>query len=188
MKINYYAFTGIIRERISAVQLGQDLGLNVGRDGRCSCIFCSGERKDTLRLYPGNRGAYCFRCHKTADVIDILREAEGMSFTEAVKALNDRYGLNLPLDKPDPEKTRKAQEETERKRKEREARQERDKQLLDALWNASDDVYRAEQVLKNEGPKTASNGFTERYIAAANLIDALKDKRDRLFDEVYGGF
>lgn len=188
MKIDYYAFTGIIRESVSAIQLGHDLGLNVSRDGRCSCIFCSGDRKDTLRLYPGNRGAYCFRCHKTADVIDLIREAEGLSFIDAIKALNNRYELNLPLNKPDPEKMRKAREDVERKRKEREEQQERDKQLLDALWDASDDVYRAEQVLNHEGPKTASDGFTERYIAAANLIDLLKDKRDRLFDEVYGGF
>lgn len=188
MKIDYSAFTGIIRESVSAVQLGHDLGLNVSRDGRCSCVFCSGERKDTLRLYPGSRGAYCFRCHKRADVIDLLREVEGIGFVEAVKALNSRYGLNLPLEKPDPGKMQKAREEVERKRKEREEQQERDKQLLDALWNASDNVYRAELVLKNEGPKTASDGFTERYIAAANFIDLLKEKRDRLFDEVYGGF
>ena len=63
--IDYSAFTDTIRESVSALQVGIDYGLNPGRDGRCPCIFCSGARDDTLKLYGHNRGFYCYRCHQS---------------------------------------------------------------------------------------------------------------------------
>lgn len=59
-RIDYAAFTDTIREAISAEQLGKDFGIPIGRGGRCPCVFCSGDRQDTLKLYPGDRGFYCF--------------------------------------------------------------------------------------------------------------------------------
>jgi len=184
-KVDYAAFTQIIRDRVSAAQVGQDYGLNPGRDGRCACIFCTGARKDTLRLYPGNRGAYCFRCHRGADVIALVMEITGESFPEAVKDLNDQYGLGLPLNGADPERMKKAKEETEKRKQERIEQEKRDRELLRALWDASDKVAIAEEVLANEGPKSPNEPFSERYIKCARKIHELREERDRLFDQVY---
>lgn len=187
-KIDYSAFTQNIRDRVSALDVGRDYGLNPGRDGRCRCIFCSGNRTDTLRLYPGNRGSYCFRCHTGADVIRIVMEVTGQNFPQAVRDLNDRYGLGLPLDKPDPERTRKAREAAEQRRQEEEEKKQREMRLLTALWDASDEVWELEQVIKCYAPQRPGEPFTDVYVEALRRIDAARDVRDHLFDEVYGKF
>lgn len=184
-RIDYSAFTGIVRDRLSAIDVGKDYGLEVGRDGRCQCIFCTGERKDTLRLYPGNRGAYCFRCHRGTDVIGLVMELTGQSFPQAMRELNEKYGLDLPLEKPDPVKAEKARQEAERKKQERIQREKQEKETLEAYWNACEKVAIAEKVLETEGPKTPDEPFSERYIKCASKINELREERDRLGDIVY---
>lgn len=184
-RVDYSSYTTLIRDRLSALDVGQDYGLEVGRDGRCRCIFCTGARNDTLRLYPGNRGAYCFRCHRSTDVIGLVMEITGESFPEAVRDLNGMYGLGLPLDRVDPEAERRAREETERKKREREEQEKRNRELLEALWDASDKVAIAEEVLANEGPRTPDEPFSARYVKCARKIHELREERDRLFDMVY---
>ena len=184
-KPDYKAFTILIREQVPALEAGQDYGMTVGRDGRCRCIFCTGARNDTLRLYPGNRGAYCFRCHRSTDVIGLVMEITGESFPEAVRDLNERYRLGLPLDHPDPEAERRAREEAERRKREREEQEKRSRELLEALWDASDKVAIAEEVLANEGPRNPDEPFSARYVKCARKIHELREERDRLFDLVY---
>ena len=75
----------------------------------------------------------------------------------------------------------KRQERAERER----AEQERRIRLETALLDASDAVWNAEQVLKREGPKTPDEGFSWRYVIAANNIDWLREYRDRLEYEVW---
>lgn len=184
--VDYKPFVPVILDSLSALRIGEDYGLNPGRDGRCRCIACHGSREDTLKLYPGDRGAYCFRCHRSWDALHLMMEITGMKFSQAVKELNDRYALGLPLEKPDPEKIRRAQEEAERRAHRREMERQMERQATIAMWDAEDAVYDAEQVLKNEGPKGPDEPFTERYLAAARDIEALREKRDRLRDRVYG--
>ena len=105
-RIDLTEFVPIILSQVSTQDIGRDYGLNPGRDGRCKCVFCTGDRKDTLRLYPGDRGSYCFRCHTSANAIRLLMEVTGMKFPDAVREINDHYGLGLPLDKVDPERSR----------------------------------------------------------------------------------
>lgn len=185
MKIDYSAFAQTIRDSISALQVGQDYGLNPGRDGRCPCVFCNGDRKDTLKLYNGSRGTYCFRCHRSADVIALVMEITGQNFPQAVRDLNARYGLNLPVDKPDPDRAKKARAEAERRKLERIAQEERDKQNLEDYWDACDKVAIAEEVLRTEGPKTPDERFSARYVKCANKIHELREERDRLHELVY---
>lgn len=79
--------------------------------------------------------------------------------------------------------------EFEQKRQERaeqeRAEQEHRKWLETALLDASDAVWNAEQVLKREGPETPDEGFSERYMVAANNIELLRDYRDEIEYEVW---
>ena len=44
-----------------------------------------------------DKGYYkCFGCGKAGDAITFVRETEQMSFTEAVEALGQRYGVAIP--------------------------------------------------------------------------------------------
>lgn len=183
--IDYTAFTDMIRDRVSTDELGRDYGLNPGRDGRCRCIFCDGDRKDTLRLYPGNRGFYCFRCHNRGDVISLYQKLVGCGFKEAVDGLNEQYGLNLPLKKADPDAMRKAKEESERRKRERAEKEEREKRLLTAWWDAADAVNEMERVKRELAPQTPTELPRQRFVMALRYLDELRDYRDRLFDELF---
>lgn len=184
-RVDFTEFVPIIRSSVSTQQIGRDYGLNPGRDGRCRCVFCAGDRKDTLRLYPGDRGSYCFRCHTSADCIRLVMEITGMKFPDAVREINEQYGLGLPLDKVDPERTRKAREDAARREQERIEKAERDKRLLTELWDASDEVWNMEQVIKNYAPQSANDEVSDAFVYAVKHIDEVRDYRDRLFDAVY---
>jgi len=183
--MDFSEFMPAIRAQVSALTVGMDYGLNPTRDGRCRCIFCNSGRKDAMRLYPGERGFYCFKCHESGDVVKLVMEITGAKFTDAVREINDRYGLNLPLDKPDPERARKARELAEQRERERKEKEIRDRKNLEELWDVSDMAYRAEQVIKNEAPRSMDEEMSDRFVAALTLKDELCDRRDRLFDEVY---
>lgn len=183
--MDFSEFMPAIRASVSALTIGMDYGLNPTRDGRCRCIFCNSGRKDAMRLYPGERGFYCFKCHEGGDVIKLVRTITGESFQDAVREINDKYGLGLPLDRPDPERTRRAKEEAERKRQERIEKEKQDRKLTEEYLDAADMTYRAEQVIKNEAPQSMDEEPSDRFVAALMLKEELRDRRDRLFDEVY---
>lgn len=182
---DYSVFTAIIRERVSAQELGADFGLKVGRDGRCRCVFCDGARSDTLRLYPGSRGYYCFRCHEQGDVIKFYQKLTGCNFPKAVEGLNEEFGIGLPLDGSDKDAIKRAREESERRKKAREAETKRQERLQEELWDAEEAVSILEYHKAHNAPQGPSEPWKQRFILALRYLDEMKDYRDRLFDEVY---
>ena len=84
------------------------------------------------------------------------------------------------------ETRRREYEQKRQERAEREqAEQERRIRLETALLDASDAVWNAEQVLKREGPKTPDEGFSWRYVMAANNIHWLREYSDSIEYEVW---
>ena len=184
-KADYAAFTDIIRSRVSADELGRDFGLKIGRDGRCSCVFCDGQREDTLRLYPEDRGYYCFRCHEKGDVITLYQKLTGCGFRQAVEGLNDQYGLGLPLTGSDPDAEKRARENAEKRRAERKAKEEKQAELLEKYWDAADAVQIMEQNLVECAPKDEHELWRQRFVVSLRYLDEMRDLRDRLFDELH---
>lgn len=96
MDENTKAICGVIRGNVSAIEAGRVLGLNPGHDGRCKCFFHGGDHRN-LKLYPGERGYYCFVCHEHGDVIGLVMGYLKCTFPEALAWLNDSFGLGLDL-------------------------------------------------------------------------------------------
>ena len=48
-----------------------------------------------MRIYP--RSYHCFVCHATGDVIQFVQSVLGLSFSDAMKRLNDDFHLGLPI-------------------------------------------------------------------------------------------
>ena len=91
-----------IRESVSAVEVGKALGLNVDRHGRCSCPFHQGKDRN-MKLFDGNRGYYCFVCHKGGDCISLVQGvAPECSYLDAMWWVNDYFQLGFRdrFDKP----------------------------------------------------------------------------------------
>lgn len=66
-----------------------------GRNYVCSCPFHS-EKTPSCTIFTDNQSFYCFGCASGGDVITFTMKIENLSFTEAVRLLAQRSGLEIP--------------------------------------------------------------------------------------------
>lgn len=91
-----------IRNTVSAIDVAKALGLDVDRHGRCACPFHQG-RDRNMKLYEGNRGYYCFVCHKGGDCISLVQGvAPECSYVDAMWWVNDQFGLGFRREREKP--------------------------------------------------------------------------------------
>ena len=72
--------------------------VNIIRRGRnyvCSCPFHS-EKTPSCTIFTDTQSFYCFGCGAGGDVITFTMKVENLDFTEAVKLLDQRSGLEVP--------------------------------------------------------------------------------------------
>ncbi len=72
-------------------------GFEPNRAGFIPCPF-HGEKKSSLKLYPGLRGWYCFGCNTGGDVIDFARRLFNLEFREAVERLSRDFGIGVSFE------------------------------------------------------------------------------------------
>ena len=95
-----------INSEIPIVRVLADLGYGVRPDGahreqQFSCDLHGDGRdgKPSARVYPDSASWYCFACSKSRDAVETMRAKFGLDFMQAVRALEERYGLpDLPWD------------------------------------------------------------------------------------------
>lgn len=66
-----------------------------GRNYVCSCPFHS-EKTPSCTIFTDNQSFYCFGCGAGGDVITFIMKIENLDFTEAMKLLAQRSGLEVP--------------------------------------------------------------------------------------------
>ncbi len=59
------------------------------------------EKTPSFTVWPENGSYYCFGCGAGGDAITFMMQAERLDYTEAVKALAERCGMQLPTDAVD---------------------------------------------------------------------------------------
>ena len=86
----------LIRETVSAIDVGRILGLDINNQGRCRCPFHNGNDRN-MRVYPGNRGFYCFVCHESGDCIALAKQllSGDCSYHDAAKWIDSTFHLNI---------------------------------------------------------------------------------------------
>ena len=75
--------------------------VNLIRRGRhyvCNCPFHS-EKSPSCTIFPDTQSFYCFGCGAGGDVITWVRRIENLEFTDAVKQLAEKSGLEVPNDR-----------------------------------------------------------------------------------------
>ena len=91
-----------IRNSVSAIDVAKALGLNIDRHGRCSCPFHHGADRN-MKCYEGNRGYYCFVCHKGGDCISLVQGVvPDISYLDAMWWVNDYFQLGYQNRKEKP--------------------------------------------------------------------------------------
>jgi DNA primase len=61
------------------------------------------ERTPSFSVKPAQGFYYCFGCEAGGDTIRFVQEKEGLAFPDAVEALADRYGVEIEVEKEDPQ-------------------------------------------------------------------------------------
>ena len=87
-------YAGIIKQSVSMPEVVERYtGQRIVRN-RIRCPIHHGTDLN-MRIY---RNSYhCFVCHATGDVIQFVQSVLGLSFQDAMKRLNDDFGLHLPI-------------------------------------------------------------------------------------------
>lgn len=121
------------------------------------------ERTPSFSVEPTEKLYHCFGCGVGGDVIKFVEEKDGLSFTEAVEMLADRYGVELEREQEDPRAEAKRQ------------RRRRLEQLLERsaafyasyLWE-SEEAGKARDYLAQRGLREeALRGFGVGYAPSA---------------------
>ena len=91
-----------IRNSVPTIDVALALGLNVDRHGRCSCPFHNGQDRN-MKIYEGNRGYYCFVCHKGGDCISLVTGVvPDCSYVDAMWWINDQFRLGFRQEREKP--------------------------------------------------------------------------------------
>ena len=90
-----------IRRTLTAQQVAEFYGFQVGRPGFIKCPFHQGDHTASLKLYDGEGGWHCFGCGANGSVIDFVMRLFDLNFRQAVLRLNADFQLGLTDNKPD---------------------------------------------------------------------------------------
>lgn len=83
-----------IKSRVSALDVCRQYGVDVNRAGFTRCLWHN-EKTASLKIYPGDRGYFCFGCHAHGSSIDLVMKLFDESVGDACKRLNDDFRLGL---------------------------------------------------------------------------------------------
>ena len=94
-----------IRQAMPMRALAESYGFKVHHGDMISCPFHGDDRNPSMKLYPGDKGYYCFTCNKGGDVIDFVRQYEGLDFEAATRKVAALAGITLGGEAPKLSKT-----------------------------------------------------------------------------------
>jgi len=89
-----------IQELVPIITVLADYGYEIDTRGEdreqqfsCDLHGDGNDTKPSARVYPGNNQFFCFACGRSRDVLALVMEKESLSFWDAVRLIEHRYGL-----------------------------------------------------------------------------------------------
>lgn len=178
-----------VKRSVTAGQAAEALGLHVNRSGFCRCPV-HGEKTGSMKIYPGNRGWYCFGCHTGGSVIDLVMACYGMEMPEAVRWLNDTFRLGLPVDTEatpeQQEEARRRAAERERDRAEKERAAEAQNAALERYYDLGRQIGQAELDKAEYAPQSTQDAWDPRFVEALNRMAEMRAEADDLAVQCIG--
>ena len=86
-----------VKRNLSMRQVAEFYGYYVQKNGTCLCPFHQ-DRHPSMKIYPDDKGFYCWVCQKGGDVIKFVAEVFGTGNEEACKRLIEDFLRNFPED------------------------------------------------------------------------------------------
>lgn len=160
-------YAAIIKERVSAQDIMDALGVPVNRRGMAKCPFHA-DKDASLKVYQdAKRGWHCYGCHAGGDALDFVKLWYGVGLTEAIHTVNDMFTLGLPLRRKPTQAERKAlAREIRQRRAVTERRRKRLRDTEAAYWAAYDQWLNAERIIDGQAPQSPQEPMSEEFIWA----------------------
>ncbi len=163
-------FADEIKQRVSMIEMLRYYGIETNRSNFCRCPFHQ-EKSASFKAYPGTRGFYCFGCHENGSVIDFVMKFFGLSFSDAIKKINDDFLLGLPIgEKLDRRKQLEMQRQAFLRKREMNVQKQKEQELDKTYWTAFEEWKRLDNNKRNYAPKTLSEPLHPLFVEAMQNI------------------
>lgn len=151
-----------VKELVDVPIAARHYGVEVHRGNMALCPFHR-ERHPSCKLYADHY--YCFGCQAHGDVIRLVQELFGLTPIEAVKQINNDFGLGLDVDKP-PDVT------AVNRRRQEIARQKAEQANIERMYDILLRYYTLLDKYKIcYAPKTPDDEIDGRYVYAVHNIE-----------------
>lgn len=170
-----------IKRRVSAWDMGVQMGLAPDKEGYCRCPFHA-EKTGSLRLYKGRRGWYCYGCHAGGSVLDLVMRYYQIDLWSAILHIDAACGLALPLLPEKPLTARERRQADFRRRMDAEKRAtdaDLDRAILRAFWTAGDFYNLIDEELHTRDLRGLSGATNENFW---RLLKLREDARETMED------
>ena len=167
---------GTIRQRVSMFDAMKKYGIAVSRAGYACCPFHS-EKTGSLRIYPGDRGWYCWGCHAHGDVIDFVSRYFDLDFKGALARLDSDFHLGLPLNYvPTAQERSAAAQIATQERAERQMRENAQAEAEAAYWGDLTALRMCDALLQENRPANQADPWNDRFVyALLNFADLMEN-------------
>ena len=174
-----------IKARVSCQDVCRMYGIEINRNGFAKCPFHN-EKTASFKVYPGNRGFYCFGCGASGTVIDLTMKLFNGSAYDACKRLNDDFKLDLIHEGNLSRAERIAQNRELWERRKREAeREEQHKKLIDRWNEAIKEMKLIELLYWEAAPKDPDEDWSEAFVLAASRRDRARAAADEALENLW---
>ena len=169
----YAIIDDTIKESVSALEVGNALGLEIRRN-RCKCPIHNGDGYNCV-LNKDARGYYCHVCKSHGDAIALAQNVSGLGFLDTLRWFNATFGLGLNIDEPTDEKRLKqAKNGLKRKREDAEFKKRVEKLDYDMYLSISARLSSLEQQRDDNRPRRYSEDWNDKFCEAVNIIPVIK--------------
>ena len=174
--------TDTINKSISAYEIGNVLGLEM-KNNRCKCPIHQGNDYNCV-LFKDKRGYYCHVCHVSGDCINLVEEVvfggkQKGTFPQAIRWVNDTFGLGLNIDSPTDEKRLKqAKNRLKRKREDVDFKKRVEKLDYDMYLSLSARLTQLENQRDDNRPRRYSEEWNDKFCEAVRMIPEVKRYMD----------
>lgn len=170
-----------IRRLVSVQDVADRYGVETNAKGFTRCIFHS-ERTASLKIYPNNRGFYCFGCGQRGDSIDFVAKLLNITAEESAKKINTDFGLNLPVDGRElsyREKERIGRYLCEQRKKREQAEKDRQR-LLDEWVSAYSAWITLDKLRRKFKPTTPGEEPHPLWVTAIKNLDRVESELEEI--------
>ena len=164
-------FATRIKATVTMYDICRMYGIDVNYAGFANCPFHS-EKTNSLKVYPEDKGWHCFGCGEGGSVIDFVMKFFGLSMMDAVRRINDDFGLGLPLDREQSEEELKEAARIAYQRRQKLAELKRAHEaVLDRYHNALAVWIDIDTAIRRNAPKSRTEAFSDEYASALKRFD-----------------